>query len=271
MIWQGHVPPLVEPNNSRRFDVARTARSEYVYFRHEGAVDRDVFFRINPTSIRFQQAHKGAVTETLGGYYRDVFVSEDPQYSGLLLPDLIIEGETGIGYRRELKEIDWIWRNHGQLKPDGSPADTYFFDLIQVGPFQDIERDQVRCYLIEILNFGWDESVSDPFRIRFTFRCKILRDFNWEGEKSIPQSGGIPAGSSLGDLPLDQRPSDELLLSQLWQDLLPESNIESTGVVAELRRPLPPVTVPNAPISDLPSQLPLQSSGVVGELRRRIP
>jgi hypothetical protein len=186
--------------------MSRKIRSEYVYFRHEGAETREVFFRINPLAIRFQQANKGSVVDTLGGYFREVFYSQDRQYNGLLLPDLVIEAETGIAYRQELKTMDWIWRHHGQPKADGSPADTYFYDLIQVGPFQSIERDQVKAFLVEILNFAWDETVQDPYRIRFTFRCKILRDFTWNGSEGGGPSGagqiaGIPVGGFLGQLP----------------------------------------------------------------------
>jgi hypothetical protein len=63
----------------------------------------------------------------------------------------------------------------------------------------------VKAFLVEILNFAWDETVQDPYRIRFTFRCKILRDFTWNGSQDNPpaagQVAGIPVGGLLGQLP----------------------------------------------------------------------
>lgn len=168
-----------------------------MFFRHEGAIDTDVYFRINPTAIRFRQGNKGSVNDTMGGYWREVMSCPDPQYQGLLLPDLTIEGDTGIAHRRELKAIDWIWRHHGDKKADGSPADTYYFDFIENGPFQSVARDCPRAYLIEILNFAWDDTVDDTYRVRFVFQCKILRDLFWEvegGASSVPAIGGLPTG-----------------------------------------------------------------------------
>lgn len=237
----------------------RQGRVQDVYFRHEGKTDVDLYWRIRPQAIRFQQANKGSVTDTLGGYFREVLYSEEEQFNGLLLPDLTIEGETGVAYRKELNTINWIWQHHADLKEDNTPADTWFYDLsdyysgnsgggiasaIQAGidgielfdsfsvqdaldvaqavqginfsnplsmfqsgdlsgldPYLDTynaitnilnERDSIiplgrqkvqthapRAYKIEIMSFSWDDSVSDPMRIRFAFRCKILQDLYW--------------------------------------------------------------------------------------------
>lgn len=219
---------------------AKYAREKTIFFRHEGAVNRDVYLRVNPQALRIQQGNKGSVVDTLGGYFREVMFSADPQHNGLLLPDLTIECETGAGYREELQRLEWIWRHHADPKPDGSPADTYLMDFAdgsmsvgganavlgggkiltdaeRGGPYKaamgndrGIPRATVaqaqkeayslisslprqsgvvsgdskiqfspRCFKIEILNFSWDESVQDPFRVRFNFRCKVLRDEFW--------------------------------------------------------------------------------------------
>lgn len=168
--------------------MARKVRSETVYFRYDGDVRKDIYFRINPIAIRFQQGSKGGVTDTLGGYFREVFSAKDPQHSGLLLPDLTIEGTTGIAYRDELKKIEWIWKHHGDRKEDGSPADVYFFDFAEVGAYQEVTRDAPRAYLIEFLNFAWDDSASSQNEIRFTFRCKVLRDMFFELDDNLEQS-----------------------------------------------------------------------------------
>ncbi len=224
---------------------ARWARPNHIFIRHEGATRRDVYFRVNPQAIRVQQGNKGSVVDTLGGYFRDVMHSEDPQHNGLLLPDLTIECDTGAGYRAELQKLEWIWRNHGVPKDDGSPADTYLMDMADEDtifgdgptttlPSQGTEvniptrpgveqtaylsrivklpknmktpaaktmggsRFVPRCFKIEILNFSWDETVQDPYRIRFNMRCKILRDMFWEVDK-----GGINVGplTDLGAIP----------------------------------------------------------------------
>jgi hypothetical protein len=166
--------------------------------RHQGAINTDIYFRINPTAVRVRQGNKGSVNDTLGGYWREVMSCPDPQYQGLLLPELTIEADTGIAHRRELKTIDWIWRHHADKKADGSPADTYYFDFVEDGPFQSVARDCPRAYLIEIMNFAWDDTVEDSYRIRFVFQCKILRDLFWEvegGATNIPAIGnGLPTG-----------------------------------------------------------------------------
>lgn len=177
----------------------RYGRSQTVFFRHEGAIDTDVYFRINPTAIRFRQGNKGSVNDTLGGYWREVMSCPDPQYQGLLLPELTIEGDTGIAHRRELKTIDWIWRHHADKKGDGSPADTYYFDFIENDRFQGIARDCPRAYLIEIMNFAWDDTAEDTYRIRFVFQCKILRDLFWEvegGGVNTPPVGDFNIGGA---------------------------------------------------------------------------
>ncbi len=214
---------------------ARWARPNHIFLRHVGATTKDVYFRVNPQAIRVQQGGKSSVVDTLGGYFREVMYSEDPQHNGLLLPDLTIECETGAGYRKELQRLEWIWRNHGTPKSDGSPADTYLMDMADedtiwsdgalgldaakdktygsklpqgtslatptpIGITQDMlkkitvlkkqykttaaktmgsSRFMPRAFKIAILNFSWDESVQDPYRIRFNFRCKILRDLFW--------------------------------------------------------------------------------------------
>lgn len=188
--------------------MARQNRSETVFFRHEGKERKDIFLRINPIAVRFQQGQKGGVTETLGGFFRESMYSSNPQYNGLMLPDLTIEASTGARYRRELKEIDWIWKHKSDLKADGSPADTYFFDLIEDVPFQGIERSSPRMYLIEIANFAWDDTVQNPNEIQFSFRCKILRDLFWglepdppENINTLPSLQTLTAESPINEIP----------------------------------------------------------------------
>lgn len=164
--------------------MARSTRSESVFFRYEGTERKHVFFRINPSAVRFQQGAKGGTTETLGGYFREILYSADPQYNGLALPELTIEATSGIAYRKELEEIQWIWKHRGDRKPDGSPADLYFFDLTNIPPVQGIVRDSPRAYLIDMQNFAWDDTVSNAFEMRFTMRCKVLRDLF--GELEVP-------------------------------------------------------------------------------------
>lgn len=129
-------------------------------------------------AIRVQQGSKSSVVDTLGGYFRDVMYSEDPQYNGLLLPDVTLEGTTGAAYRAELEQIRWIFQHSGDRKPDNSPADTYFFELSQLGAYQDVVRASSSAigWLIHIQNFGYDDTVSNAFEIKFSFRCKLLRD-----------------------------------------------------------------------------------------------
>ncbi len=239
---------------------ARWARPNHIFIRHEGATRRDVYFRVNPQAIRVQQGSKGSAVDTLGGYFREVMYSEDPQHNGLLLPDLTIECDTGAGYRAELQKLEWIWKNHGTPKSDGAPADTYFMDMadedtmfgdgptigkgslgaktllgtnlfpqgteINVPTRPGVEQTAFlsriiklpkgmkspaaktmggsrfvpRCFKIEILNFSWDETVQDPYRIRFNMRCKILKDMFWQvdqgwgGAGTLFDLGAIPTG-----------------------------------------------------------------------------
>lgn len=239
---------------------ARWARPNHIFIRHEGETRKDVYFRVNPQAIRVQQGNKGSVVDTLGGYFREVMYAEDPQHNGLLLPDLTIECDTGAGYRAELQKLEWIWRNHGAAKSDGSPADTYFMDMcdedtmfgdgptigkgspgakslfgrnlfpqgteITVPTRPGVEQTAFlsriiklpkgmkspaaktmggsrfvpRCFKIEILNFSWDETVQDPYRIRFNMRCKILKDMFWQvdqgwgGKGNLFDLGAIPTG-----------------------------------------------------------------------------
>jgi hypothetical protein len=224
-------------------DRARYARANHIFFRHVGKETKDVYFRVNPQAIRVQQQNKGSVVDTLGGYFREILYSEDPQRNGLMLPDLTIECDTGAGYRQELQKLEWIWRNHGVPKEDGSPADTYFMDMTdedtlwfdgaapanpwteggigaglpqgtdpipptnpgltqqQLQKAVDLKRQYKssiaktlkgsrfvpRCYRIEILSFAWDESVQDPYRIRFNFRCKILKDEFWQVDQPLAE------------------------------------------------------------------------------------
>jgi hypothetical protein len=244
-----------------------------IFIRHHGAIRKDIHFRVNPQALRVQQGNKGSVVDTLGGYFREVMYSEDPQHSGLLLPDLTIECETGAGYREELKKFEWVWRHHGDAKGDGTPADTYLMDFADpdtqwfdgalssgglvsggglsgpyrghqntvtdvsvlkgtvptqariheqafslpglfnrtmrsgMGQSEGTSRFTPRVFKIELLNFAWDETVQDPYRIRFNFRCKILRDMLWRVEQrgasgktmfSLGDIGGV-LGGNLGD------------------------------------------------------------------------
>jgi hypothetical protein len=243
---------------------ARYARPNHIFFRHVGAESRDVYFRVNPQAIRIQQGGKSSVVDTLGGYFREVMYAEDPQHNGLMMPDLTIECETGAGYRKELQRLEWIWRNHGTPKADGTPADTYFMDMCDedtlwfdgatgldaakekgslgaklpqgtslsspapLGVSQALLKQIIsrkkdyrstaaktmggsryipRAFKIAILNFSWDESVQDPYRIRFNFRCKVLRDMFWKLDKGIPAAGGpvIDLGTlGVGGIPAAQ-------------------------------------------------------------------
>ena len=217
-------------------------RSQTIFIRHHGREQRSIYFRVNPQAIRVQQGNKGSVVDTLGGYFREVLYAEDPQHNGLMLPDLTIECDTGVGYRDELKKFEWVWRQHGDRKADGTPADTYLMDFADgdtewfdgavgsngagaarmtthqhnsrgrdlvpqaaaanihgaaytlrgllsrpmrtaLGQANGGSRYTPRIFKIELLNFAWDETVSDPFRIRFNFRCKILRDMLWRVEQ----------------------------------------------------------------------------------------
>lgn len=220
------------------------SRSNHIFFRHIGAERRDVYFRVNPQAIRVQQANKGSVVDTLGGYFREVMFAEDKQHNGLLLPDLTIECDTGAGYRKELKNLEWIWRNHATPQADGTPARTLFMDMVdedtlwhdggtaapdpwsngavrsgapepppnpansmaaarQLIPQGALDfktaisktmrgtRFVPRMFQIEILAFAWDESVQDPYRIRFNFRCKILRDLFFSLDTPEETSGRV--------------------------------------------------------------------------------
>lgn len=178
--------------------MARQGRSQNCFLRHEGAERRDVYFRINPIAIRFQQGKKGSVTETLGGYFREVMSSKDAQYN-LQLADLTIEATTGIAYRKELETIAWIWRHSSDRKKDGSPADTYFYDQIDDAPYQGIARSGKRAWLIEIANFAWDDTTQSPYEIKFSMRCKVLRDLFW-GVGDVtgnPEFANVPNLSAL--------------------------------------------------------------------------
>lgn len=247
-------------------DRARYARPNHIFFRHIGRETKDVYFRVNPQAIRVQQSAKGSVVDTLGGYFREVFYSEDPQRHGLMLPDLTIECETGAGYRQELQKLEWIWRNHGVAKEDGTPADTFFMDMtdedtlwfdggVPSSPWTDggpggslpqgtdptpppspgLTQAQLqkavnlkrqykssvaktlkgsrfvpRCFKIALLGFAYDESVQDPYRIRFNFRCKILRDEFWEIDQPLEEGTTVTAiedwtdGGVSGKLPISK-------------------------------------------------------------------
>ena len=230
-------------------DRARYARPNHIFFRHIGKETKDVYFRVNPQAIRVQQSAKGSVVDTLGGYFREVFYAEDPQHHGLMLPDLTIECDTGAGYRQELQKLEWIWRNHGAAKDDGTPADTYFMDMVdedtlwfdgavpsspwtdggiggrlpqgtdptppagpgltqaQIQKAVDLKRQYKssiaktlkgsrfvpRCFKIALLGFAYDESVQDLYRIRFNFRCKILRDEFWEIDQPLDEATEVAA------------------------------------------------------------------------------
>lgn len=225
--------------------MVRRKATSTIFFRHVGAQTRNVYLRINPQAIRVQHGNKGSVVDTLGGYFREVLHSEDPERNGLMLPDLTIECETGVGYRDELAKVQWIWRHHADLKADGTPADTYFMDFVdqdavalqpefagEINAFTlqsdapvypaparsmnpafsavqklagltplaqsiGVNRFRPRAFLIEILGFSWDESVTDPYRIRFNFRCKVLKDLFWQLDDKVgqplPNKGFLPA------------------------------------------------------------------------------
>ena len=176
--------------------MARTTRSPNVFFRYQGKERKDVFFRINPQAIRYQQGTKAQATETLGGYFLDRIYSKDPQY-GHTLADLTIEGTTGIAYRKELEAMQWIWEHSVERKPDGSPVDIYFYDLIEFQPHQQVVRAGTRAFLILINNFAWDDTSQNPFEIRFSFRAKILRNlFYGLGDKK-PTKSNVPSLSEL--------------------------------------------------------------------------
>ena len=147
-----------------------------MFFLHRGRETRRIYFRINAQAVRFQQGGKEYVTDTMGGFYRDVFYSSNPAHNGLLIPDITIEGTTGVAYRAELERMKWVFRHKADRKSDGSPADTYFYDLIEVGEYQRVVRDVQRAWLISLQNFAFDESVQNPNEIKFTFRCKLLED-----------------------------------------------------------------------------------------------
>ncbi len=191
-------PTVFSPQRNQPKAQGQRQRSQQVFFRHDGAIQRDLYLRINPTAIRFQQGRKGSVTETLGGYFREVFYSKNPQQNGLLLADLTIEATTGVAYRKELKTLDWIWRHSKDRKKDGTPADTYFFDNTQKAPYKGIVRSGSWAWLIDLENFAWDETAQSPDEIRITFRCKILRDLFWEldGEPVPPTAPTLEQVSS---------------------------------------------------------------------------
>lgn len=161
--------------------MARSGRSSTVFFRLEsGKERRDVYLRINPTAIRFQQGKKGGTVDTLGGFFREVLRSTNPQHSGLTLAELTIEGRTGIAYRKELDNLIWIWHKSVEIsKETNKPADCYFFDCTKTPVFQKIVRASDYGYLIEIENFAYDDSANKQGEITFTFRCKILKDLFW--------------------------------------------------------------------------------------------
>lgn len=258
---------------------ARHARSNHIFLRHIGAETKDVYFRVNPQAIRVQQGNKGSVVDTLGGYFREVMFSEDPQHNGLLLPDLTIECETGAGYRKELERLEWVWRNHGTPKDDGTPADTYLMDMadedtlffdgaiappavdglaqqlpqgvdptppLPPGVSQDLiskvlnikktsknpiaktlggTRFTPRAFKIEILNFSWDETVQDPYRIRFNFRCKVLRDMFWVLDgKQFREGDPRGAAIDLGEITPNTSASIPIGNAQIAKDALKKSS-----------------------------------------------
>jgi hypothetical protein len=168
----------------------RTTRSQSTLFRWEGDERKDINWRIAPQAIRFQQGRKVSVVDTLGGYYKEVFYSTDPQYSGLLLPDLTLEGTSGVAYRRELKEMDWLRRHCSDRKRDGSPVDVFFFSNSSIGAYNGIERDEDFAWLVEITNFAWDDSASTFGEIKFSLRLKILRDLLWDTQREPFQATG---------------------------------------------------------------------------------
>jgi hypothetical protein len=155
--------------------MARQELNKKVFFRHQGKEKTDVLFRVAPQAIRYSQESKSSVENTLGGYYLERLYSKDSQYSNKIAT-LTIEGTTGVGYRAELDRMKWIWDHQSDRKKDGSPADIYFFDLIETAPYQKVKRSGTRTFLINIKSFAYDESASDPQVIKFSFRCEILRD-----------------------------------------------------------------------------------------------
>lgn len=166
--------------------MARSIRSTTCFFRHEGAERRDVFLRIKPTALRFSQAKKGATVDTLGGYFREVLRSADPERNGLLLPELTIEATTGVAYRAELRTIQWIWRNSSAVDPKtNKPADVYFFDTTQTPDYSGVKRSGQYGFLIDIQNFAFDDSVNKRNEIPFTLRCKVLKDLFFKVEAPV--------------------------------------------------------------------------------------
>lgn len=173
--------------------MVRSGRSSTVFFRLESGKERhDVFLRINPTAIRYSQAKKGGTVDTIGGYFREVLQATNPQHSGLMLPELTIEGTTGAAYRKELDNLIWIWHKSVEIsKETGKPADCYFFDTTKTPDYQGIVRAADYGYLIDLRNFACDDSASKRGEITFTFRCKILKDLFWNkvmppGVKTTP-------------------------------------------------------------------------------------
>lgn len=161
--------------------MVRSGRSNTVFFRLESGKERqDVFLRINPTAIRFSQGKKGGTVDTLGGFFREVLRAENPQYSGLTLAELTIEGTTGVAYRKEIDNLIWIWHKSAEIsKETGKPADCYFFDTTKTPDHHKIVRAADYGYLIDIQNFACDDSANKRSEITFTFRCKILKDLFW--------------------------------------------------------------------------------------------
>ena len=167
--------------------------SETTFFRWEGVERKDIYWRIAPQAIRFQQGRKVAVVDTLGGYYKEVFYARDPQYSGLTLPSLTVEGTSGAGYRKSFQDIDWIRKHISDRKRNGAPSDLYFFSLSRIGPLGELARDVDFGWLIEILDFAWDDSASQQNEIKFSLRMKILRDLFWETNPAdFEATGEVP-------------------------------------------------------------------------------
>jgi len=156
--------------------MARQTDVEDIYFQHRGAEERLIYWRIRPQAIRWQQQGKRTVSDTLGGWYRSVMYSDAPASNGLMLADLTIEGTTGVAYRTELEKMMWVWRHQSDRQPNGQPAETLFFNLIELGVHQGIARDTQQTYSIDISQFAYDESARSQGEISFTFRCKILED-----------------------------------------------------------------------------------------------
>lgn len=157
--------------------MARSARSTTVFFRHEGVERRDIYMRIAPSAIAYSQSEKGGVVDTLGGYFREVLRSSNPQRNGLKLPELTIRATTGVAYRKELQNLLWIWRNSKVVDPKtNKPADLYFFDVTKMPDAQGIVRASDYGYLINIRQFAFDDSVDKFGQIPFTMQCQILSD-----------------------------------------------------------------------------------------------